>query len=406
MNISPKNRIRTNLVAFLVLGLGLSYAMATQVLSVLQDRYAVNAIFPDSGGVFTNQEVTYRGVTVGQVGEMNIVEEGVEIELLIRKGVDIPREDVEARVMFKSAVGEQFVDLLPSQDDPPFLENGDKIPIEQTSIPVSTQELLTTLEAVLQGVPPEDLKGAIDALGIGLTGTGPDIATILESTADLAELFAARAPEFEGILRQGTEVGDAFLRSRADFITAIRELVTVSDSLSGSTGSLEDLLRNTNTSSDEFLALMRADRAAVNEFLIDFGAVNDLQAEHADDIGRLLLHLPTALGRINKAFEPDTGLVRFGLVTDTANPACSYGTSRRSPEDRSERRPPKNLRCGTEGGRQAAAGTSADTSGSATNVDGSAAFIPGVDMFDASTAPSLPARMADWSWTLFYLNGV
>ena len=134
MNISPKARIRTNLVAFLVLGLGLSYAMATQVLSVLQDRYAVKAIFEDSGGVFTNQEVTYRGITVGQVGQMNIVEEGVEIELLIKSGVDIPREGVEARVMFKSAVGEQFVDLLPAQDSGPFLANGDTIPIEQTSI--------------------------------------------------------------------------------------------------------------------------------------------------------------------------------------------------------------------------------------------------------------------------------
>ncbi len=406
MNISPKTRIRTNLVAFLVLGLGLSYAMATQVLSVLQDRYTVNAIFEDSGGVFTNQEVTYRGVTVGQVGDMNIVEEGVEIELLIKRGVDIPREEVEARVMFKSAVGEQFVDLLPTAEGEPFLAHKDTIPIEQTSIPVSTQDLLTTLEAVLQGVPPEDLKGAVDALGIGLTGTGPDIATILESTADLAEVFAARAPEFEGILRQGTEVGSAFLRSREDFITAIRELVTVSDSLALSTDSLEDLLRNTNMSSDEFLALMREDRAAVNEFLIDLGAVNDLQAEHADDISRLLLHLPTALSRINKAFEPDTGLVRFGLVTDMGNPACSYGTARRSPEDRSERRPPKDIHCGTEGGQQAAADTSADTSGLATNIDGSAAFIPGVDMIGASAAPTLPARMSDWSWTLFYLNGV
>src|SRR5687767_9209499 len=108
--LSPKMRIRVNIIAFLVLGLGLSYAMATQVLAVLQDRYAVKAIFEDAGGVFTNQEVTYRGVTVGQVGELNVVEEGVEIELLIKKEIEIPADGVEARVMFKSAVGEQFVD--------------------------------------------------------------------------------------------------------------------------------------------------------------------------------------------------------------------------------------------------------------------------------------------------------
>ena len=396
--LSPKMRIRVNLVAFLVFSLGLSYAMATQVLSVLQDRYAVMAIFEDAGGVFTNQEVTYRGVTVGQVGELNVVEEGVEIELLIREEIKIPADDVEARVMFKSAVGEQFVDLLPATDDGPVLEHGDTIPLAQTSIPVSTQELLTVLEAVLRGVPPEDLKGAIDALGIGLTGTGPDIATIIESTADLAEVFAERAPEFEGILRSGTRVGDAFLDSRDDFETAVRELVSVSEALALSTENIERLMRNTNLTSDEAIALLRENRAAVNEFLIRFGEVNDIQADHGDDLKRILQHLPTALEGVNKSFEQGTGLVRFGLVQDQNNPGCSYGTPRRSPQDRSEQPPPKNARCG--GNSQASS-----TDGGAEQ-DAGVGFLPGAGSPTAGGASSLPSRMSDWSWTLFYLYGI
>lgn len=403
MNISPALRIKINLVAFVVLGLGLSYAMATQVLSVLQDRYTVNAIFPDAGGVFTNQEVTYRGVTVGQVGELSVVDEGVEIELLIDQGTDIPAEDVEARVMFKSAVGEQFVDLLPATDEPPYLEHGDRIPLDQTSIPVSTQELLTTLEAVLRGVPPEDLKGAIDALGIGLTGTGPDIATIIESTADLAELFATRAPEFEGILRQGTRVGDAFIGSRADFITAIKELVDVSDSLARSTGNLERLMRNTNLTSEEAVRLLREDEEAVEAFLITFGEFNDIQATHGDDISRILQHLPSALNRINRTFEPSTGLVRFGLIHDQNNTACSYGSQRRPPHDRSPRLPPKNLECG--GDTQRRSTDQRQISATPDDADDATGLLPGL-AGDAGTDPALPQSMSSWSWTLFYLNGV
>jgi phospholipid/cholesterol/gamma-HCH transport system substrate-binding protein len=398
-NLGPKMRIRINIVSFLVLGLGLSYAMATQVLSVLQDRYTINAIFEDAGGVFTNQEVTYRGVTVGQVGDLNVVEEGVEIQLLIRKGYEIPSEGVEARVMFKSAVGEQFVDLLPASDEGPYLQHGDTIPLAQTTIPVSTQELLTTLEAVLRGVPPEDLKGAIDALGIGLTGTGPDIATIIESTADLAEVFAERAPEFEGILRSGTKVGDAFLDSRDDFETAVHQLVSVSESLAISTENIKRLMQNTNLTSDEAIALLRENRAAVNEFLIRFGEVNDIQADHEDDLSRILQHLPTALDGVNHSFEPSTGLIRFGLVQDQGNPACSYGTSRRSPEDRSERPPPKNLRCGNGAQEASSDEVSTDTSSGI-------GFLPGVGTPTTGSSPTLPSRMSDWSWTLFYLHGV
>ena len=397
--LSPKMRIRVNIIAFLVLGLGLSYAMATQVLAVLQDRYAVKAIFEDAGGVFTNQEVTYRGVTVGQVGELNVVEEGVEIELLIKKEIEIPADGVEARVMFKSAVGEQFVDLLPATDDGPLLEHGDTIPLAQTSIPVSTQELLTVLEAVLRGVPPEDLKGAIDALGIGLTGTGPDIATIIESTADLAEVFAERAPEFEGILRSGTRVGDAFLDSREDFATAVHQLVTVSESLALSTENIERLMRTTNLTSDEAMALLRENRAAVNEFLIRFGEVNDIQADHTDDLSRLLQHLPSALKGVNRSFESGTALVRFGLVQDNNNPGCSYGTPRRAPTDRSEQPPPKNARCG---GSSQQAASADEAAGDQTGVG----FLPGGEAPTTNSSTSLPSRMSDWSWTLFYLYGV
>ena len=64
--------------------------------------------------------------------------------------------------------------------------------------------------------------------------------------------------------------------------------------------------------------------------------------------------------------------------------------------------PPKKLRCQNTGGQSAVA----DTSGTPTNTDGSAVFIPGLDASAAGFLPSLPARMSNWSWTLFYLNGV
>ena len=415
MAVSVKNRIRINVVAFIVLGLGLSYAMATQVLSVLQSRMTVFAIFPDAGGVFTNQEVTYRGITVGQVGELTVVEEGVRIELLIKEGEEIPKEDVHARVMFKSAVGEQFVELEPASDDPPFLEDGDVIPIEDTSIPVSTQELLSTLQQVLEGVPPEALEGAVNNLGAGLTGRGQDIARIIDSSAELADLFASRTPETIGILENGTTVGGAFIRSREDFIRAIRELVPVSESLAENTGNLRRLLEGANLMSKETIALLQENRPQIDAFLRTFADVNALQAKHVNDLSLLFKFLPTALNGVNKSFEPRTGLIRFGLATDTANPACDYGTPRRQPENREEKKPPLKARCGGGGGGGAPAangvapptnaGDGAEIEPEAVG-DAAGALASLLDVGDLTGTPSLPARMSSWSWTLFYLNGV
>ena len=398
-------RVKVNLVAFLVISLGLVYGMATQVLSILQPRYSVFAMFPDAGGVFTNQEVTYRGVTVGQVGDMSVTEDGVKIELLIEEEFnEIPKEDVEARVMFKSAVGEQFVDLLPVADGGPFLEDGDTIPMDQNSIPVSTQELLTTLEAVLRGVPPEALEGAVDALGIGLTGHGPDIATIIESMAELAELFADRAPEVQGILQEGTEVGSAFVDSGEDFKRAIRELVAVSEELAEDRPHITRLLENTNLTSEEVVALLRDYDENIDRFLPRFAELNALQAEHSKDLSQLFIHLPIGLGKVVKAFEPKTGMIRFGLVTDNENHACSYGTERRRPSQRDFKFPPKNAGCGsTARGAQQDQKAPAPGDGSARADDAAAAALEAAVGEDA---PALPDRMSDWSWSLVYLNGI
>jgi phospholipid/cholesterol/gamma-HCH transport system substrate-binding protein len=405
MALSPKTKVKVNIVAFLVLGLGLSYAMATQVLSVLQDRYSVFATFPDAGGVFTNQEVTYRGITVGQVGRMTVVEDGVQIELLVDEGTKIPAEDVEARVMFKSAVGEQFVDLLPASDDGPYLSDGSEIPLEQTAIPVSTQDLLSTLQAVLEGVPPGALKGAIDAAGEGLAGRGDDIATILQSMARLADLFGDRAPEIENILRDGTKVGGAFVRSKADFAAAIRDLVIVSEALAGNTDELRRLLEGTNLTSEQLVGLIRESRPDLHQTIAELAEINDIQADKSDALKALFEFLPRGLGNVVKTFEPGTGMIRFGLVTDNANHACSYGTERRPPEDREQRFPPKNARCKTQVGQeQSDAPAPSESPEPAAGVPDTSGLL-GLD----DSAPGsgvLPARMNDWSWTLLYLNAL
>ncbi|HEX2295004.1 MAG TPA: MCE family protein [Actinomycetota bacterium] len=406
MAISPKTKVKVNVVAFVVLGVGLSYAMATQVLSVLANRYKVIATFPDAGGVFTNQEVTYRGITVGQVGNMSVVEEGVDIELLIDEDTKIPAEDVHARVMFKSAVGEQFVDILPASDGGPYLSDGSRIPIEQTSIPVSTQDLLSTLQEVLEGVPPEALKGAIDSAGEALAGRGDDIATILDSMARLAELFAERAPEVRGILRNGTEVGEAFVASREDFAAAVRDLVIVSETLEGSTDDLRRLLEGANVTSEELVGLIRESRPDLHQTIAELAEINEIQAEKANALQALFEFLPRGLGNVVKTFEPATGMIRFGLVTDTENHACSYGTERRQPEDRGPHLPPKNARCSNAPEEQQEVPSGASLTPSRR---GSPALdttgILGLDEAGVGTS-RLPNRMSDWSWTLVYLNSL
>ena len=67
--------------ALAVLGmsyLGFNYVGLDRV--ILGNGYDVAADFTDSGGIFVNAEVTYRGVAVGRVTDMQLVDDGVRVD--------------------------------------------------------------------------------------------------------------------------------------------------------------------------------------------------------------------------------------------------------------------------------------------------------------------------------------
>ena len=87
--------IKVQLVLFVAITLvGLAYVGANYVGLT---RYVfgssgctVHVDLPDSGGIFTAAEVTYRGVTVGRVGDLRLTDNGVQADLRL-DDCSIPR---------------------------------------------------------------------------------------------------------------------------------------------------------------------------------------------------------------------------------------------------------------------------------------------------------------------------
>ncbi len=119
--------------------LGISYVSARYVGLgdlLLGAGYVVTADFDESGGIFENAEVTYRGVAVGRVDRLRLADDGVHVDLRIDSGVEVPK-DTMAVVENRSAVGEQYVDLQPRTQGGPFLAAGDRIDDDATPHPAA-----------------------------------------------------------------------------------------------------------------------------------------------------------------------------------------------------------------------------------------------------------------------------
>ena len=99
---------------------GVRYARLWEAVS--PSTYEVSVELERSGGIFERAEVTYRGVTVGRVRAVDFRQDGVTAVLAIDEQWRIP-DDLTVAVHNRSAVGEQYVDLVPSRDGGPFLDD-------------------------------------------------------------------------------------------------------------------------------------------------------------------------------------------------------------------------------------------------------------------------------------------
>ena len=148
-------------------------------------RYMVRMQLDRAGELYRAGNVTYRGVEVGRVSKVHLTDTGVEAVLSLKSGIHIPA-DLTAHVHSASAIGEQYVDLIPRSASGPMLKNNDVIPQDRTTIPPNVNSLLAAVSRGLHAIPRDNLKTVVDESYVAVGGLGPELSRLFGGGAKLA----------------------------------------------------------------------------------------------------------------------------------------------------------------------------------------------------------------------------
>jgi len=355
--------VKVQLVVFAVMtALGLTYVGANYV--GLFDRvthagYTVTADFPQSGGVFPNAEVTYRGVTVGRVGQLALSRSGVKVPLKLHDGVHVP-SDVRAVVANRSAIGEPYVDLRPRHASGPYLSAGDHIARADTRTPLSTNTLLLNLDHLVNSVDKKSLATVVGELGTAFRGTGSDLSRLVDAGNKLTASATANLPQTVRLLDDGKVVLDTQRDSAGDIESFSHDLAALTHTLRTSDPDLRAVLDNGVRSSSEVTDLLRTSSPALSVLVANLLTVQELQAARLPALRQILVTYPAVVAG-GYTVVPGDGTAHFGLALNANNPpACTKGygsTQRRTPSETGDRRANTAVHC-------------AEPRGSATSVRG------------------------------------
>ncbi|WP_037353703.1 MCE family protein [Amycolatopsis orientalis] len=300
--------------------------------------YHVTLELPDSGGVFVNSEVAYRGVTVGRVGAMTLTPHGIDVRLDIDSGgPDIPSA-LHAQVANRSAVGEQFVDLLPDRESGPYLEDGSVITQDRTSLPATPDSVLTHLDGLVASVHPDSLKTVVDETYDAFAGSGPQLQKLLDSTSSLTATAAQYVPDTQGLLANSRTVF-ATQERQAQNITAFASgLKTIAGQLKSSDPAIRKVIDEAPQLSRQISDVLATSGTDLGVLFANSLTTAQVTSMRKDAIEELLVAYP-----VISAFSPTTspdGTGHLGVVFNFFDPhSCTKGyegTKQRPANDTSE----------------------------------------------------------------------
>lgn len=297
-------RIIANLVVFFTLSAALvAYGAVTLFGNPFEQRRTVAADLPDAGGLRTGFSASHDGVVVGTVSKIELRGDGVRVTVELDPGVTVPA-GVRAKVVRASAVGEQRLDLVSTDDGSgKALPDGAVVPLAEDPIPPDVADVLETTNDLLAALPADDLNILVRELATSVDGRAGDLKAINRALADINDDVIEVQPDLRAVLDDGPQVLDDFTAMSPSAHTALRNTDVLSRSLAARDDDLVDLLADGSDLAETFDRVLLDDRSSLTCIIGDVRTINHtLQGETLD-------HLDQALA-LNQVF--------FGAIDDVA----------------------------------------------------------------------------------------
>lgn len=344
MNLS--RRIKLQLAVFAVVSavaaafLFLGYVKLPAMFGV--GRYKVTVELARAAGLYPAGNVLYAGTTVGRVESVGLTDSGhVAAVLSLEDGAKIP-SDLVAEVHSFSALGEQFLSLVPRNTKSAPLKNGDVIPMKDTTVPVDTDTLLDDTTRSLNAIPHDSLKTAVDESYIAFGGLGPELSRLVNGTTQLAIDARSHLDDLTTLIDQSGPLLNSQVDSGSDIQAWAAHMADITGGLRDNDAAVAGVLDKGAAAADEGRQLIERVKPTLPVLLANLVSVNKVLVTYHAGVEQLLVLIPQAIAQIGATVVPNLNNphpLAAGFLDFNSNinvpPPCATGylpaSQRRSP---------------------------------------------------------------------------
>jgi phospholipid/cholesterol/gamma-HCH transport system substrate-binding protein len=314
--------------------------------------YNVDANFAIGGGIYRNANVTYRGVTVGRVEDLGLTDDGVVAKMRLNSNTPVP-DNVTATVKSVSAVGEQYIDLVPpEQASSSTLRNGSSIGQDRTAVGQDVEGLLKQADQLVSSVNNSRLQDLLAETFKAFNGSGPELARLIQSSRLIVDEANATVGPLTALIDQAGPFLDAQLRSGDDIRSLADGLARFSTELNRADPQFRSVLQTAPGAADQVNTAFTGIRPSFPVLAASLANLGRIGVIYNKSIEQALVIFPALMSALNT--------VAGGVPTDEGGkldfkvdlgdpPTCNVGflpaTQIRSPADETLRDLPTDLYC-------------------------------------------------------------
>jgi phospholipid/cholesterol/gamma-HCH transport system substrate-binding protein len=321
--------IRRQLVLFSILTvvallvLGWYYLRLPSLAGIGQ--YQLKADLPASGGLYPTANVTYRGITIGKVTDVEPTEHGAQATMSIASQYKIPL-DASANVHSVSAVGEQYLDLVSEGKAKGFFSPGQTM--THGTVPSEIGPALDTANRGLEVLPKDKIGQLLDETAQSVGGLGPALQRLVDSTQAIVGDFKTNIDQVDDIIQNSAPILDSQATSRNAIERWAHNLNILGGETAQEDSHLKSVLTQAAPTADQVNTVFSDVREALPQTLANLEIVIDMLKRYHPGVEQTLVFLPQ-LGSIVQAisapYEKD-GMAALDLtVAINYPPPCLTG---------------------------------------------------------------------------------
>ena len=290
-------------------------------------RTTITATFPSAVGISQGTDVRILGITVGSVDKVVPMGETVEVELHVRRGVEVPA-DAKAVQVTPSVIPDRNIQLVPAYAGGPTMESGAHIPLDRTATPVEVDKLYASVQELTEALGPDGANkdGSLDrflatsadtlggngaALGRSIDELSTAATTLADSSQDISDTVV-NLQSFVTMLAEN----DAQVRN---FNT---QMATFNSTVAGQREDLQGALAELSYALADVARLVRDTQDVIRSNADRLASLSQITADQRGDIEEILKTAPLALANLINAYDAESGTLSMRAnIPEKQNPA-------------------------------------------------------------------------------------